>query len=453
MENTGIKKGILALIIICIIMILVIISVMILSRNKIKAENNNLENSLNTNVENNEISNTVNEIEDTTILNKQIHKEKEIMTYFSVEKNIKNYITYLRVNNQNAINSLSNGIPVFNANGLSSKTIITIKEMYSVDNDNGTTFFVKLDLSNNGEYTIKFIEDFINGTFSISSMTSEEYNTSISGKSNIDYTKHVEIQKNEYNTIQYTNMSNSEVAERYLRSYIQKARYSPNEAYNSLDEVYRNIRFGSFENFKKYLEEKAEELETLDPLAIKDASEFATVDEYTKYINSLKKTGLTKFDKYTDGDIEYLVCLDTYGNYYIFKISHVMDYKLMLDSYTINTPRFLEEYQKSNEQEKVELTINKVFEAINNKDFNYIYDMLDKDFKKTYFSDYNDFVQKMQNNFFDRNAVEFDEYDETDGVHEYTLIVTDANKIDKRELNLKVFITLRDNTDFTLKFE
>lgn len=453
MENTGIKKGILALIIICIIMILVIISVMILSRNKIKAENNNLENSLNTNVENNEISNTVNEIEDTTILNKQIHKEKEIMTYFSVEKNIKNYITYLRVNNQKAINSLSNGVSVFNANGLSSKTIITIKEMYSVDNDNGTTFFVKLDLSNNGEYTIKFIEDFINETFSISSMTSEEYNTSISGKSNIDYTKYVEIQKNEYNTIQYTNMSNSEVAERYLRSYIQKARYSPEEAYNSLDEVYRNARFGSFENFKKYLEGKAEELETLDPLSIKDASEFATIDEYTKYVNSLKKTGLTKFDKYTDGDIEYLVCLDTYGNYYIFKISYAMDYKLMLDSYTLNTPRFLEEYQKSNEQEKVELTINKVFEAINNKDFNYVYEKLDKDFKKTYFSDYNDFVQKMQNNFFDRNAVEFDEYDETDGVHEYTLIVTDANKIDKRELNLKVFITLGDNTDFTLKFE
>ena len=52
-----------------------------------------------------------------------------------------------------------------------------------------------------------------------------------------------------------------------------------------------------------------------------------------------------------------------------------------------------------------------------------------------------------------KNAVEFDEYDETDSVHEYTLIITDANKIDKRELNLKVFITLRDNTDFTLKFE
>ena len=453
MENTGIKKGILVLIIICIIMILVIIAVMILSKNKTKAETNNLKNNLNTNVENNEISNKVNEIEDTTILNKQIHKEKEIMTYFSVEKNIKNYITYLRVNNQKAINSLSNGVSVFNANGLSSKTTITIKEMYSVDNDNGTTFFVKLDLSNNGEYTIKFIEDFINETFSISSMTSEEYNTSISGKSNIDYTKYVEIQKNEYNTIQYTNMSNSEVAERYLRSYIQKARYSPEEAYNSLDEVYRNARFGSFENFKKYLEGKAEELETLDPLSIKDASEFATIDEYTKYVNSLKKTGLTKFDKYTDGDIEYLVCLDTYGNYYIFKISYAMDYKLMLDSYTLNTPRFLEEYQKSNEQEKVELTINKVFEAINNKDFNYVYEKLDEDFKKRYFSNYNDFAQKMQNNFFDRNAVEFDEYDETDGVHEYTLIITDANKIDKRELNLKVFITLGDNTDFTLKFE
>ena len=59
----------------------------------------------------------------------------------------------------------------------------------------------------------------------------------------------------------------------------------------------------------------------------------------------------------------------------------------------------------------------------------------------------------MKNNFFERNTVEFDEYDETDGVHEYTLIITDANNIDKRELNLKIFITLGDNTDYTLKFE
>ena len=451
------KKGLLILIALCIIAIIVIIAILInLSNNKTKTNNNKTQNGLNTNEENNNITNTETEIEkepEEMYLNKEIHKEDKTMVFFSVERNIKNYITYLRVNNQNAINSLSNGIPVFNANGLSSKTIIIIKELYSVDNDNGTTFFVKLDLSNNGEYTIKFIEDFINGTFSISSMTSEEYNTSISGKSNMDYTKHVEIQKNEYNTIQYTNMSNSEVAERYLRSYIQKARYSPEEAYNTLDEVYRNTRFGSLENFKKYLEEKAEELESLDPLSVKDASEFATVDEYTKYVNSLKKTGLTKFDKYTDGDIEYLVCLDTYGNYYIFKISHVMDYKLMLDSYTLNTPRFLEEYQKSNEQEKVELTINKVFEALNNKDFKYIYGKLDEDFKNANFSNYSDFVQKMQNNFFERNTVEFDEYDETDGVHEYTLIITDANNIDKRELNLKIFITLGDNTDYTLKFE
>ena len=56
----------------------------------------------------------------------------------------------------------------------------------------------------------------------------------------------------------------------------------------------------------------------------------------------------------------------------------------MLDSYTINTPRFLEEYQKSNEQEKVELTINKVFEALNNKDFKYIYGKLDENYKNAY---------------------------------------------------------------------
>lgn len=456
MTNNSMKRGVLLLLILCLIAFIAIGIVLIyLSKNKKEMEGNKIQTSTNTDVGNNVLipEELTEKIPEEMHFNKEIHKEDKTMVYFTVVKNIKNYLAYLKVNNQNAINSLSNGVLAFNANGLNDKTSLTVKEMYSVDNDNGTTFFVKLDLSNNGEYTIKFIEDFINGTFSISSMTSDEYNTTISGKSNIDYTKYVEIQKNEYNTIQYTNLSNSEIAERYLKSYIQKARYSPEEAYNSLDEVYRNMRFGSFENFKTYLANKAEELESLDSTAIKDASEFATTEEYTQYIRNLNKKGLEKFDKYTDGDIEYLTCLDSYNNYYIFKISYVMEYKLMLDSYTIDTPRFLEKYQAADEQEKVVLNIHRIFEAINNQDFKYVYEKLDEEFKNTMFSSYEDFVLKMENNFFKKNNIEFDEYHETEDLYEYTLIVTDANKIENRELNIKMIMTLENNTDYTIKFQ
>ena len=118
------KKGLLILIALCIIAIIVIIAILInLSNNKTKTNNNKTQNGLNTNEENNNITNTETEIEkepEEMYLNKEIHKEDKTMVFFSVERNIKNYITYLRVNNQNAINSLSNGIPVFNANGLSS---------------------------------------------------------------------------------------------------------------------------------------------------------------------------------------------------------------------------------------------------------------------------------------------------------------------------------------------
>lgn len=456
MANNNMKRGVLILIILCLIAIVAIGIVLVyLSKNKEEVGKNKIQTNTNTDSENIEkvLEPPEESIPEEMNLNKEIHKEDKTNVYFTVEKNIKNYITYLRVNNQNAINALSNGVSIFNTNGLSNNTTLSIKEMYSVDNDNGRAFFIRLNLSNNGDYTILLAEDFINGTFGIASITNDEYNATIAGKSSIDYTKHIDIPKNEYNAIQYVNLSNSEIAERYLKSYIQKARYSPEEAYNSLDEVYRNTRFGSFENFKTYLADKADELATLDNTAIKSASEFATAEEYTNYINNLNIKGLEKFDKYTDGDIEYLVCVDAYGNYYIFKISHVMEYKLMLDSYTINTPRFLEQYQTADEQGKTELNIRRIFEAIDNKDFKYVYEKLDENFKNTMFSNYEDFIKKMENNFFKKNSIEFDGYRETEEQSEYTLIVTDANKVESRELDIKMIMNFGNNTDYTIKFQ
>jgi hypothetical protein len=46
-----------------------------------------------------------------------------------------------------------------------------------------------------------------------------------------------------------------------------------------------------------------------------------------------------------------------------------MDYKLILDEYTIDLPEFTEKYKKAAPQEKVGMNIEKIISAINNKDY------------------------------------------------------------------------------------
>ena len=63
------------------------------------------------------------------------------------------------------------------------------------------------------------------------------------------------------------------------------------------------------------------------------------------------------------------VCKDGKDNFYIFNVNKVLDYTVVLDTYTVDLPEFTEKYNKVNAQEKVALNINKVITALNNKDY------------------------------------------------------------------------------------
>ena len=60
-------------------------------------------------------------------------------------------------------------------------------------------------------------------------------------------------------------------------------------------------------------------------------------------------------------------------------------YSVVLDTYTIDLPEFIEKYNSANEKTKVGLNIQKVFDAINNEDYEYVYNKLDNTFKQTNF--------------------------------------------------------------------
>lgn len=453
----GMKKYILWLIVSCIIIVLIILLILLtLSTKKEKKEENN--NLVGNNNNNNSMENLqTNEIEEKPeeiYLDKQINRVNNVSEYYTTEKCIKSFLIYLKANNQSAIYGISQGNSIFDISDIINGKDIQIKEMYSIDNDYGTTFFTKVRV-NGREYNLRIIQDFVNNTFGISGISNQEYLNITTGGDVSKYSTYTQVPKNEYNNIVYVNLDNAELAEKYLASYVYNARYYPEEAYNSLDEEYRNKKFGNYQNFVAYLTEtkKAKQLESLDPKSIKDISSFPNEEEYKQYIYNLEQKGMAKYDIYEKDGINYCICVDDYNNYYIFKIINVMNYELMLDTYTIDLPQFIEEYRNATTEEKVILNIKKIFRAINDKDYSYVYNKLDAEYKANNFSNYDTFKSILQNNFFENNTVKFDEFIEEGQTYKYVLLVTDTQGINANTLRVTIVMTLGLNTEFTIKFE
>lgn len=116
-----------------------------------------------------------------------------------------------------------------------------------------------------------------------------------------EYLKNYEV--NEYIL---TYVSDEDMAKIYLNDYIHNMYYNVEKAYNSLDEEYRNKKFGNIDNYKNYV----------------NSLTYATYDMVKYY----------KHD--SDGYIIFGV-YDKNGNFFAFKTKGVMQYIVYLDDYTV----------------------------------------------------------------------------------------------------------------------
>jgi len=374
------------------------------------------------------------------------------------------YFLYLKVGNIEAVSSIIDST-YKNIAGINNRNILQVarqnlpydgeykvKEIYIAKRGNINIYYINGVLEVNSTKILNYFtmyQDVVNGSFSLKPISNNEYLAYTSNMQKEEYNNSIELTK--YNSIKNTVISDEEMAEKYFNSYIHNARYYPDEAYNTLDEDYRNAKFGNAENYKVYLANRSVELENLDYTAIRDISEFGSEQEYKRYINNLEKKSIERY--YINEEENYCVCVDGYNNYYIFKILDVMNYELILDTYTVDLPEFLEQYRDANEQEKVELNINKIFKALNDQDYNYVYNRLDETYRNTYFSDIEIFKTQLSNGIFAKNKVELLEYTLVENEHKYNLNITDAENINENTVNMTIIILLGENTDFTIKFE
>lgn len=232
-----------------------------------------------------------------------------------------------------------------------------------------------------------------------------------------------EIENNTYNTYQPKIYKDQDICKEYFNIFRLDLEYDMKYAYDSLDKEYREKRFGNYNNFAKYIEE-----------------------------NNLKNISIQNYLVNRYNDYNEYVCKDQYGNFYIFKENAAMDYSVTLDTYTLEQEKFIEEYEKSTNQRKVMMNIDKFFQMINAKDYNTAYKLLDNNFKNNYFRTVDIFENYMKQRVFLYNDVEYVSYNgDISGVFTYTLNL--KNRLDNtQEIEFSIVMQLKEGTDFVMSF-
>lgn len=367
----------------------------------------------------------------------ELEEENKIYNYLNVNEALNNMFNYISKEDKNALLSLLDNQYKLNNNVTESNILDTFikykdinsyftKEIYTKEiaqrqNINGRYLYTKGIIRKDAkeEYIYTLIkQDLINSTYSISILNEEEFNNK--GKENSE----ISIEENSYNKIFSNGITDYKICLAYFNDYINTIKNNPEYGYNLLDEEYRNNRFNNIQNYIEYVNEIQSKLLN------------ATLNQYSVEAN---------------GEDIYYICVDQLGNYYIFKKQNMMNYTLMLDTYTIDQPQFLEKYNKANTMEKVGYNIQKCIEAINNKNYSYIYNKLDEEFKNTNYKEIKLLQQDIEDNLFEGNKVKSVSSLNEGNIYIYKLTILDMQD-NTKEQNMTVIMQLKEGTDFVMSF-
>lgn len=233
--------------------------------------------------------------------------------------------------------------------------------------------------------------------------------------------EHEKIEKNQYNIYKMTPISKNSTAERYFNIFLENLKYDMQKSYELLDTQYKQ-------------------------------NKFKNINEYIQYVqnNKLQENAIKSYNVYTYDDYNQYVCIDNQNRYYIFNEKGIMNFTVILDTYTIDLPEFTEKYTKASDEEKVLLNIQRCFTAINDKDYRYVYNKLDNTFKANNFKTLADFEKYINANFFEKNKISASNARKQSEVYLYDIKISN---IDGTSSITKTFVMqLKENTDFVMSF-
>ncbi|MBR2705513.1 MAG: hypothetical protein IKE91_08605 [Clostridia bacterium] len=311
------------------------------------------------------------------------------------------------------------------------KAVYVVKDMYAVyDSEYLNTFFVYGSYGNE-EYNFIVILDRYTSSFALYlNNYVKEQGYSADNKDSMKTLNITKVESNESNSFQYKNVEKEQVAKLYYEEFLQLAKSNPTAAYAKLDSDYKSKRFKS-------------------------------VEEFTNYVGNLPTGTQAKIATYTitEGNsyTEYL-CKDMLGNNFIFKVTGAMKYTVILDTYTVKVLAYQNEYDKLEDNKKVELCLNRFFEAINNQDYEKAYSYLNETFRTNNFGSVEEFKKYVTTYWFKVNNFIYQSTEtSTNGTYSVYGIIQDYEQdgnFDAGLIDKTFYVKLGDSYDsFEVSFE
>lgn len=232
------------------------------------------------------------------------------------------------------------------------------------------------------------------------------------------------IKQNDNNFFSFSVMQENDIAQKYFTYYKTLMQENPTEAYYLLEEEYRNKRFGTEEEFEKYVKDNQNEIKEY------------LAKEYE--VNHLQESS------------EY-VCQDQYKHTYIFKVSAVMQFQVKLDTYTIENEEIKQRYQGSEDRRKVQMNVDKWIQMLNCRDYRAAYGVLDDSFKQQYFGTLEQFEEYMRGKFPYYYGLNLSDYSNEAGVHIQKILMTDITAKQKMTVPETIIMKLTDD-GFVMSF-
>lgn len=282
------------------------------------------------------------------------------------------------------------------------------------------------DINNNYVKDIYLIVnlDFKNKTFSI-----EPLGDNYKDLSEVTLVKKEgNIEENDQNSYIEQKINNEYISNQYFSLYRRNILTNPEFVYEHMPSDYSEKRFGTIDDFKKYVSDNTSDIQTI---------------QFKQYL-------VNTYDEY----IEY-VAKDQYGNLYIFKEKNPMDFELELDDYTLRNEdeEYKQEYESLSDRNKVANNANIWIKMLNNRDYKSAFEVLDETFRTTYFQNNVEvFEQIMREKYPGHYEIEFTDYSEETGIPIITFMMTDISGKTSIQIEQNIYMQLKEGTDFVMSF-
>lgn len=235
-----------------------------------------------------------------------------------------------------------------------------------------------------------------------------------------------EIQKNDDNKYKsYLILEDEQTCiKEFFDRYKFDVQFDVNGLYNKIDKDYKSQAFENFEDFKTYINLDIENILNDEILKYK-----VTEDANSKSYSIIGK-----------------------NNRYIFEAKNLMDYTVLLDNYTIILEEAKEQYNLVSMSSKAKYCITRIMNAINDKDYDFVYSKLNPVQKNNYYKNIDDFKEFITKYFYDENNYKIDEdyLRISSNVYQYDVSISNAASGITGYTGMVMTVTVGEDMDFSI---